>query len=393
MPHETTKDGARKRKRDYAEAELEIDLNAPEPASKKTRRKKRKEKNSKIKSKPKRSAAATSVTTAPVHASPTSPADSDDLSPHATKEAENSKSSSSTQPARSSHGIWIGNLAFPTTKPDVVTFFEREAHIEPTDILRCHLPTTKDAKGSMVNRGFAYVDFSSAADVTAAIACSERLIRGRRVLIKDARSFEGRPSPALAKTAPATTATPPTKRVFVGNLGFDVTSDDVRDLFAPAGLVEDVFLATFEDSAKCKGFGWVRFADVATAAAAVKGFCYVADEDSGTQGEEGTQQAKKKKKVWVNRLQGRPLRCEFAEDAQSRYKKRFHSQSREQQTGNKTTADEAAVGTKKPSVDERRAKRRERHDARNIAPGRALANTQRASGAIVPGKGKKISFD
>ena len=92
-------------------------------------------------------------------------------------------------------------------------------------------------------------------------------------------------------------------------------------------------MATFEDSGKCKGYAWVEFESVEAATAAVKG-SVLADEDEGTEKEDDSdletpptekkkKKKQKKKKVWVNRLFGRQLRMEFAEDSASRYKKRF----------------------------------------------------------------------
>jgi hypothetical protein len=49
---------------------------------------------------------------------------------------------------------------------------------------------------------------------------------------------------------------------------------------------------------------------------------------------------------------------------------------------------------RKMDADARQAMRRQKHiDARNVAPGQALANAQRASTAIVKPSGKKTTFD
>ncbi|GAB7349962.1 hypothetical protein MBLNU459_g0653t1 [Dothideomycetes sp. NU459] len=465
---------SKKRKRDSKAAaeELEIDVNLPEPPSKKAARKAKKAKTKPESSTAGDAAAADGTTTA---------------------EAKDGEKQ------RSAHGIWIGNLPFSCDKTVLRVFFTRQGGIPDDQITRVHMPVPRDAGAAAAtggrpkpaNKGFAYVDFGTKEMLDKAIGMSETLMTGRKVLIKDAKSFEGRPERATRTTdalgaaaggdaggkmggggaragaaaAAANGSTKaPSKRVFVGNLGFDVTKDDLETHFAQAGEIEDVHMATFEDTGKCKGFAWVRFVELDAAEAAVKGFVFkneagsddedeeddsdddeeddkeeeeeekALDSDSSTEQEkpdykkpatqkktkkQKSKKAKKqKKRKWfINRLFGRPLRCEFAEDAASRYKKRFGkstadgagagadpSAPRRSFHGDAdAAADGGDAGGARPDFkkrdrsgdkDFRQEQRRKKHvDARTIRPGAALANAPRASGAIVEGKGKKISFD
>lgn len=201
------------------------------------------------------------------------------------------------------------------------------------------MPTPADQKSAnkvsatkQHNTGFAYVDFSTAEDVIQALELSEGLLAGRRVLIKDNKSFEGRP--AKTKEESRNEGKPPNKRIFVGNLRFDTTKEGLRDHFEKCGPIDSVFLATFEDSGKCKGYGWITFAELEGAVNAVKGWVMVPqeeqdgdnDEDESESGMEpdGEEERRPKlRKWWVNRIHRQPVRLEFAEDAQVRYKKRY----------------------------------------------------------------------
>ena len=58
--------------------------------------------------------------------------------------------------------------------------------------------------------------------------------------------------------------------VFVGNISFDTTEEMVRDVFAEVGSVVAVRLVNSKDSGKPKGYGFVEFADMATAESAVR---------------------------------------------------------------------------------------------------------------------------
>lgn len=51
------------------------------------------------------------------------------------------------------------------------------------------------------------------------------------------------------------------KRIYVGNLPFSATEDEVRDLFAVHGEVESVALPMDRDTGRMRGFGFVEMAD------------------------------------------------------------------------------------------------------------------------------------
>lgn len=396
-------DSDKKRKRQVASEDdddkLEIDINLPEPPSKKAKRKEKKQAKAK----------STKTTNTEGSADGVECDKKDDTVEKGVAPAE----ATQTPAQRSDYGIWVGNLPFNATKDTLREFLLKEGGIDEGEITRVHMPTGPRAQ----NKGFAYVDFKSQAILEVALTLSEKLTGGRRLLIKNAKSFEGRPKETAASKI-GESVKEPSKRVFVGNLSFDVTRDELSEHFGQAGKVEDVFMATFEDSGKSKGFAWVTFADIEAAKNAVQGYIWKEpelEEEDNEDGEEPHPKAKKHKprKWFINRLHARELRREFAEDAQTRYKKRYgkakpSESAHDVAPGAEDTleglAHEAANARssapkkkdnrmKHLDKDARQEERRKRHDARMIAPGKALANTQRASGAIVAGKGSKVTFD
>ena len=48
-----------------------------------------------------------------------------------------------------------------------------------------------------------------------------------------------------------------TKKVYVGNLPFQTTEDDLNSLFSQLGAVESVSIITDRDTGRSKGFGFV----------------------------------------------------------------------------------------------------------------------------------------
>ena len=54
-----------------------------------------------------------------------------------------------------------------------------------------------------------------------------------------------------------------TKSLYVGNLPWSATEDDVRDLFAPYGEVTSVKLVSDRETGRARGFGFVEMASEA----------------------------------------------------------------------------------------------------------------------------------
>jgi len=58
-------------------------------------------------------------------------------------------------------------------------------------------------------------------------------------------------------------------RLYVGNLSYSTTEEDLRELFAQAGTVNSVAIITDRDSGRSKGFGFVEMASQAEAEKAI----------------------------------------------------------------------------------------------------------------------------
>ena len=61
-------------------------------------------------------------------------------------------------------------------------------------------------------------------------------------------------------------------KLFVGNLSFETTSDEIRDLFSEVGPVESCQVITDRDTGRSKGFGFVEMNSKAEANAAKEKF-------------------------------------------------------------------------------------------------------------------------
>ncbi|WFC96105.1 Nucleolar protein 13 [Malassezia brasiliensis] len=210
------------------------------------------------------------------------------------------------RPKRSPYSVWIGNLAFSTTQ-EQLTEWLRDHNIE--GISRVHMP--QGVRKFEYNKGFAYVDLPSQAQVEACMALSEEQLAGRRLLIKSGSDFTGRPGldvtaltgvhgassgrTGLTKTAQKilqAQRNPAGPTLFMGNLSFETTEEAIRELFdgsaqrrylqehendpedqrdadPPGAGIKKIRMGTFEDTGKCKGFAFVDFVSTTDATKAL----------------------------------------------------------------------------------------------------------------------------
>ncbi|KAI1842241.1 hypothetical protein JX265_006867 [Neoarthrinium moseri] len=345
--------------------EIEVDLALPEPPSKKAKRLLKKGK--------------------PLPVKPNSDDEADKEEDDGLAVPSGKAKNGKKESKRSEFGVWIGNLPFTMTRVDLFKWFVESSGgvIQEENITRVNLPPSKlparDGWPKPQNKGFAYVDFDTESAAMAAMSLTETELNGRNVLIKNATSFDGRPKKEGADGEAAPGQAGPnakggktheaSRKIYVGNLGFQNTEDDLWYHFEKCGEIDWVKVATFEDSGKCKGYGWVKFREVEAAEAAVKGFVRIKEEveteadfqdskaDKQEDGEGATDEGKKFKmrKWWVNRLKGRQLKVEFAEDDQVRYKKRFGKDKPKVHEGADAGREEAAkpvAAPKKTTFDE-----------------------------------------
>lgn len=357
------------RKRTTDEAELEIDVNAPEPPSKKALRKAKKQKTT----------------------DESQPADTIAATKPVTSEEVDLKRLNGLEGERSKYGVWIGNLAFTIGKKDVFKFLteNQKSPIPGDQITRLHLPPGRDPRSQ--NKGFAYVDFKEQEWVDIAVGMSETLLTGRPLLIKDAHNFAGRPETSKTQAFVDSQAKPPNRKIFVGNLPFDTTKETLERHFRVCGTIQKIQVATFEDSGKCKGYAWVEYEALDSAETAMKGRVTIDHPKSPTG----------KKTIYLGRMGDSKLRMEYAEDASTRYNKRYgKSTGTEQHTNrNANGADQDGIvevddvprtaykdrsGNKTGKPKKPRAPATSRYDAGTV---------QKLTGAIVEGKGEKITFD
>lgn len=265
---------------------------------------------------------------------------------------------------RSNYAVWIGNLSFTTSADTLRNFIVKrtadlESPITLDDITRIKLPSRK---------GFAYVDVKTEEQMEELISLSELRLDNRSLLIKNASSFEGRPEEHVNGQK-----NPPSRILFVGNLSFDTTDEQIEAQFQHCGEIIRIRTATFQDSGKCKGFTFIDFKD-----------------------EEGAGKALSDPSC--RRMNGRLLRMEYGEDRSKRRPKLEWASSSEP----KSSRSEPNHGSVVPSQNSDRSwsktDRPKKPSPKKVGrarptPGAALAGAVRSRQEVVASTGKKVVFD
>ena len=117
-------------------------------------------------------------------------------------------------------------------------------------------------------KGMAFVEFKSPASATAALAKDQAEMMGRYLNVSLSTST-GRPSTA-PRSQELSEKPPGCKTVFVGNLSWQASEEDLRAVFAECGEVNNVRIAWDQEQDRSKGFGHVEFESEESVEAAVK---------------------------------------------------------------------------------------------------------------------------
>ena len=61
----------------------------------------------------------------------------------------------------------------------------------------------------------------------------------------------------LSRAGPSKEA--PIHRLYIGNIHFNLTEDDIKSVFAPFGEIEQVQLQKEHDTGRSRGYGWIQY--------------------------------------------------------------------------------------------------------------------------------------
>ncbi|KGO78290.1 Transcription factor, fungi [Penicillium italicum] len=142
--------------------------------------------------------------------------------------------------------VYVGNLFFDVTAEDLRKHFEKFGAVENALIVH-------DSRG--LSKGFGYVTYSTVEEATEAITQQHGgIFEGREVVVQFSNStyrtaLDGKPS----------------KTLYIGNVPYELTDQDLQDLFDDVSGVTDVRIPVDRRTGLPRGFGHVDFADQTSA--------------------------------------------------------------------------------------------------------------------------------
>ncbi|KAK8951764.1 Polyadenylate-binding protein RBP47A [Platanthera zijinensis] len=166
-------------------------------------------------------------------------------------------------PERDQRTVFAYQICLKADERDVYEFFSRAGKVRDVRLIM--------DRNSRRSKGVGYIEFYDSMSVPMAIALSGQLLLGQPVMVK--------PSEAEKNLVQSTTTSAGggglngpysggARKLYVGNLHFNMTEEQLRQVFEPFGAVELVQLPLDPETMHCKGFGFVQFTRLEDARAA-----------------------------------------------------------------------------------------------------------------------------
>ncbi|KAJ8557363.1 hypothetical protein K7X08_002988 [Anisodus acutangulus] len=165
-------------------------------------------------------------------------------------------------PERDQRTVFAYQMPLKATERDVYEFFSQAGKVRDVRLIM--------DRNSRRSKGVGYIEFYDAMSVPMAIALSGRLLFGQPVMVKPSEAEKNlvQSTAAGGGSGLAGPNAASERKLYVGNLHFNMTELQLRQIFEAFGPVELVQLPTDPETGHCKGFGFVQFAQLEHAKAA-----------------------------------------------------------------------------------------------------------------------------
>ncbi|XP_073155566.1 uncharacterized protein [Henckelia pumila] len=165
-------------------------------------------------------------------------------------------------PERDQRTVFAYQMPLKATERDVYNFFSQAGKVSDVKLIM--------DRNSRRSKGVGYVEFDDAMSVPMAIALSGHLFLGQPIMVKPSEAeknlVQSNTSAGGSGVVGPYGATD--RKLYVGNLHFNMTEFQLKQIFEAFGPVELVQLPTDPETGHCKGFGFIQFAQLEHAKAA-----------------------------------------------------------------------------------------------------------------------------
>ncbi|KAI3838331.1 hypothetical protein MKX03_005459 [Papaver bracteatum] len=166
-------------------------------------------------------------------------------------------------PERDQRTVFAYQMPLKATERDVYEFFSKAGKVRDVRLIM--------DRNSRRSKGVGYIEFYDSMSVPMAIALSGHQLFGQPVMVKPSEAEKNLVQSTATPGGSAALAGPygaVARKLYIGNLHFNMTEEQLRQVFEPFGPVELVQLPLDLETGQCKGFGFVQFAQLEHAKAA-----------------------------------------------------------------------------------------------------------------------------
>ncbi|XP_057492867.1 uncharacterized protein LOC130778320 isoform X2 [Actinidia eriantha] len=164
-------------------------------------------------------------------------------------------------PERDQRTVFAYQMPLKATERDVYEFFSKAGKVRDVRLIM--------DRNSRRSKGVGYIEFYDAMSVPMAIALSGHLLLGQPVMVKPSEAeknlVQSNASGGGSAVGPYAAVD---RKLYVGNLHFNMTEFQLKQIFEAFGPVELVQLPTDPETGHCKGFGFIQFVELDHAKAA-----------------------------------------------------------------------------------------------------------------------------
>nr|XP_043631398.1 RNA-binding protein 39 [Erigeron canadensis] len=165
-------------------------------------------------------------------------------------------------PERDQRTVFAYQMPLKATEWDVYEFFSKAGKVRDVRLIM--------DRNSRRSKGVGYIEFYEAMAVPMAIAMSGQLLLGQPVMVKPSEAEKNLVQSSASAGGVGVTGPygAVDRKLYVGNLHFNMTELQLKQIFEAFGPVEVVQLPADPETGHCKGFGFIQFAQLEHAKAA-----------------------------------------------------------------------------------------------------------------------------
>ncbi|KAI8949295.1 hypothetical protein F4801DRAFT_406494 [Xylaria longipes] len=155
-----------------------------------------------------------------------------------------------TEDERDRRTVFVQQLAAHLRTKELKEFFEKVGPVNEAQIVKDRI--------SGRSKGVGYVEFKNEDAVTAALQLTGQKLRGIPVIVQLTEAEKNRQVRNTDGSGHGNSV--PFHRLYVGNIHFSITEQDLQNVFEPFGELEFVQLQK-DDTGRSRGYGFVQFRD------------------------------------------------------------------------------------------------------------------------------------